>query len=120
MFDSLETRRMLSGSVALRSGTLFVRGTEQADTVEFAADPEFVSVKLNGAVSKFDASRIRSIEITAAGDDDLIILGRKLKIGTLIYAGTGNDTVSSGAGDDSIFGGAGNDFLAGRAGNDYL
>ncbi len=100
--------------------TIAVGAWMGADHVAFAVDPQFIRVTLNGVVTKLDADRVRSIQINTNGGNDEIILGRKLTIGALVYAGSGNDTVSGGAGDDTIFGGAGNDYLSGRQGNDYL
>ena len=120
MFETLESRRLFSGSVLLKGGSLLVDGTDQADTLDFGVDATFIHVVLNGASRRFDRSRVEAIRIDTGAGDDRIILGTKLKIGALIYAGNGNDTVSGGAGDDTIFGQAGNDDLSGRIGNDYL
>ena len=122
MMQTLEGRRLLSaaGSVDFKHGTIFVQGTSGADHVQFQSDPQLIHVNLNGVVSAFDAPRVTAIQINTADGDDTIVLGRKLKIGATIFAGSGNDTVSGGAGDDTIFGGNGNDFLDGRAGDDYL
>ena len=78
MIEPLEPRRLFSGSVDFKNGLLTVVGTDGADHVAFAVDPQFIRVTLNGVVTKLDADRVRSIQINTNGGNDEIILGRKL------------------------------------------
>lgn len=91
MFESLEPRRLLS--VSLKGATLFVEGTDRADTINFGVDSRFIHVVLNGTSKRIDKSRVNSINISTGTGNDQITLGTKLKVSSLIYAGSGNDTV---------------------------
>jgi len=100
------------------------------------------SGKLQGTVDTV-ALNLTSIESLAtlysgSGDDDIDVSGLSNQFGLYIYAGdgndvltttayrdnlygeAGNDTLNAGAGDDKLYGGSDHDTLFGGIGNDYL
>jgi Ca2+-binding RTX toxin-like protein len=128
MIDSLEPRRLFSVTLSPK-GTLAVVGTNDADSVQFAAEfkklagdtvaHDVVFVDLNGAQFEFDAAAVHQIDIATLSGPDLVILGHVKKTAT-IQGGKGDDSLSGGPANDFIFGGGGNDYLFGREGNDQL
>ncbi len=66
-----------------------------------------------------DPARIEGLVISGGEGADVIDVS-KSAVGVTIYAGDGDDVVTSGSGDDIIFGGGGNDIINGGAGNDLI
>src|SRR4051794_20265423 len=123
LFESLESRRLLS--VSLSSGVLTLTGTSGNDVIELQkrADKGHVKVELNGSERRFALSGVSKIVVNGLGGSDFIeFSGRDggLSIRSLINAGGGNDTVEAGNGNDTILGGAGRDTLEGHGGNDSI
>lgn len=93
-----------------------------------------ISVRQQGNAITVDATLIRvpgsaqlsipmasvtRIVIEGKGGNDVIILS-PINVPSLIFGGTGNDTIVGGAANDIIVGGVGDDKLYGRVGNDDL
>jgi Ca2+-binding RTX toxin-like protein len=88
------------GDQAFEAGIREVTGGNGWDFIDFEADYDGVSVKVNGGAGED--------YITTAGGDDTI------------NGGDGNDTINGGDGNDTINGGADNDTITGGAGADVL
>jgi Ca2+-binding RTX toxin-like protein len=139
--ESLEVRRLLSASILVKDGTLFVQGTPRADHIVVSnltpngQMPPIASlfVTINGRTRQLDPAKIRRVRVDAgAGDDDVkmsdVSFGARELHPTLIsenlpatiLGGTGNDTLYGSDTADSISGGSGNDLIAGGQGDDSL
>jgi Ca2+-binding RTX toxin-like protein len=123
MFESLETRSLMS--VSLANGVLTVTGTGGADRIEIQkrAAKGAIQVELNGSERRFALSSVSKVQIFAKGGSDFVeYSGRDGGLSTRAFvdAGDGNDTVQTGAGNDSILGGGGRDYLQGKGGNDSI
>jgi Ca2+-binding RTX toxin-like protein len=122
--EALEERRMLSGSVALRSGVLRVEGTRRADDVVITrtANGRY-DVSIGGEHTSVRARNVRRIAVeTGRGADDVSVSNENGGIGVLrtINAGGDDDTVTGGKGADEIIGDDGDDNLDGRQGDDTI
>lgn len=135
--EPLETRRLLSASIANKS--LNIPGTSAADTLTLTVSGKNISVKLNStAAQTFAFTKFQAINIATLGGNDTINLPSNLpttiffmtvdggdgndvvngsNLGDSVIGGNGNDTLNGNGGDDSLFGQAGNDSLSGGAGN---
>ena len=128
--------------------TLYIAGTDQADTIRIDVVPKgtsdkvapkkvqvvFNDLKVNGAVPQLDAAPIKKVLINGAGGDDNIIIAPGLTPAfkprtVIIRGGAGNDTIFGGdlyeriygeAGDDVLNGGSGKDRIDGGEGNDTI
>jgi hypothetical protein len=121
--ESLESRRLLSASVA---GVLTVRGTAGADRIVISVEGKNgnrVNVSVNGDVTRFRAADVEEIVVFGGPGADRIVVDEsvaELEIEATLHGGGGNDTVIGSAGDETLTGGDGDDALQGRAGDDEL
>lgn len=121
MFESMESRRLLSGSF-ISGNELHVEGTTGADTIEVwvnKAGSRVIS-RVNGEEASFRLKSIREIEISAFAGDDRVEVFSNVTLPTEIEGGSGRDWLSGGSGADDIDGNAGNDTIFGNAGRDEL
>ncbi|MCA9048637.1 MAG: hypothetical protein KDA89_07905, partial [Planctomycetaceae bacterium] len=66
------------------------------------------------------AGEVQSIFISVLGGNDQVIVDSRLSVPVTVFAGDGNDSVSTGAGNDTIDGGNGNDTIRTGGGNDNV
>ncbi len=135
MFEALEARTLLSATIV--NGVLTIQGSENNDTlnVTYAIQDDRILYrqKLGDRPMRtkyFDRSAVTSIQISALGGNDSIVVHLEQPIGLKIYGGRGNDGVSilnsgrsyvsGGHDNDTIQGGAGRDNLEGGGGNDVI
>ena len=142
MIQSLESRRLLSSTLA--GGVLTVTGTAKNDaiTVSLSSDGTTITVKERSGsrfkksaatTTTYAASDVTSLVINGGdGNDKIAVKGSRktpFVVPATIDAGAGNDTVKGGAeadtitggdGDDDLYGGAGADSISGGAGDDLL
>lgn len=141
----LEPRRLLAAQgpgVWIADDTLFIRGTRGNDTIEVgglrnADGTNNVNIQLNGEYFPTQGRFERIVIHTFAGNDRVDLKDLKATPATvflgagddvfrgswhddLVFAGSGNDSISGEGGNDWIFGQGGNDQLHGGAGNDVL
>lgn len=117
MFETLETRRMMSAS--LHNGTLSIYGTPGNDQLWLDHKGKWIVVYDNSARSWHRATDVRRIDVFAGDGNDRVEvvaldsarLNTRLNIDMNIHGGWGDDTLR---------GGNGRDYLAGEAGNDLL
>jgi Ca2+-binding RTX toxin-like protein len=117
MFEPLENRRLLS--VSLSEGILTVEGTAETDRIAVRREGEYLYVNLNGAVTRYANSAVRSIRAFGLGGNDAIAVIETTKPATL-DGGAGNDSLRGAAGNDLLNGGDGNDALSGGPGADVF
>ena len=140
LFESLETRSLLSASLDATTGVLTITGTNHNDhVVVFQKNKTTLGVHeetLLPAVQKgqkpthvqhsttFKLADVKSIVVNVGKGNDAVNTGgsllHTLKIASTIDGGDGNDYLAGGNGNDVITGDAGNDSLFGRGGNDKL
>lgn len=127
LFDTLESRRLMSASVA--NGVLTITGTTGNDTILVRQqDAQTIRLEDNGVVSQFADSAVNSIVINGLGGNDSLRARNFTSGGTTlrllepvtINGGVGNDTIEGADGNDVLIGEAGNDSISGGAGNDLL
>jgi len=110
MFESLETRRMLS--ISLVGSRMTITGTDDADviTVTQGASPLNYVVFENGPTTLVQSNRIiKQIEVHGGKDDDTLVIDSSVTANSTLYGEDGNDTMIGGAGADKFVGGADND-----------
>jgi len=140
LFESLETRSLLSASLDSATGVLTVTGTDNNDhIVVFRNSKTSLAVNettltpganpgdkptLTHKLTKFNLADVKSIVVNAGKGNDNVNTGgsirHELKIASTIDGGDGNDFLAGGNGNDVINGDAGNDYLLGRGGDDQL
>jgi uncharacterized protein YkwD len=96
------------------NGILTVIGDDRANTISVTSSGGNISV----LGKSFKASEVKSIVIAGEGGDDTIKVGLSVTAPTVLYGGSGNDTISAGGGKATVYGGAGNDKLVGGPLND--
>src|SRR3954468_21689286 len=116
LFDSLESRRMMSAAIS--GTTLNLRGTPQADNYKITRSGSQIVVERNGArEGKFAASKVQRISIVLGdGNDKLESAGRLPRM--MVEAGNGHETADTSRRAGFVNGGAGNDIIA-TFGGDY-
>ena len=124
MFESLESRRMLSAEVDA-DGVLVITGTSSQDRIIiFVEDNDSVLVTVNGVTENFDLDDFPTgIRVSAMGGKDKVAVDETngpLDASVTIYGGNGKDDLYGGSSADKIDGGTGKDRIFGFAGNDRL
>lgn len=124
MFETLETRRLLSAF--LTDGRLSVGGTDGDDVIRVSQRGAFVMVReaargggRRAVVSRSPAADVLSVNVSGDEGHDRIDC-RGLRLPAAVYGHGGNDTLLGGRGNDTLSGAEGNDVLHGYAGNDVL
>ena len=134
--NSLETlENRLLCTATLSNNVLTITGTTASDAIVVSKDtqqPADLVVTINGTVSRFVASNVASIQISALAGNDRVEISQTQGIiaypttilgsdgaDTLIGA-SGRDRIEGGNGADSIFGYSGSDILRGGSGVDTL
>jgi len=109
-----------NASQDLNFGTLFITGTENADTIEVTTSGSNLVVTKNGTATSYPLADYARIYIDALGGNDAVTTDSSVTLAMRINGGDGNDNLLAGSGDDHIDAGAGNDTLTGMDGNDTL
>ena len=138
MIESLESRRLLSATMGLSNGVLYVAGTSGPDTLTASENGGLVTLDLNGHSQTFDTHLFSQLNIHMGGGNDTVLLGsivdrpaqiwmgggddyaRGTGMADVIHGGAGNDTLYGAGGDDMMYAGTGNNMLYGNTGNDTL
>jgi len=117
--------------------TLYIAGTDQADTIRVEAVPStsdtppkkiqvtFNNLRVNGQVPQLDAAPLKKLLINGAGGNDSVIIAPGLTAAfkpkkVVIRGGAGDDTIFGGDLYERIYGEAGNDTIDGRSGRDRI
>ena len=92
MFQLLESRRLMSGSV-LNNGMLHVHGTPQHDHIHINLKADgLLHVVVNGKLDKFEPSDIVDVVVDGGDGDDLLEL-LKAHVVANVRGGNGNDKI---------------------------
>src|SRR5205814_542422 len=107
MFESLESRRLLTGIFYdAESLSVNVHGTHGNDVVRIARHGPRILVQLNDHRRWFDAKKLKSATVEMfSGNDALSAPDTAINIQA--YGGDGFDEIITGAGQDMLFGGSG-------------
>jgi hypothetical protein len=128
VFEALETRTLMSGTVALTihevpvdgGVELQITGSAKNDNITVTKTSAGLVIKNNNNWSRTRSGHYCDIKIDGAAGDDKITVDAKVFTSNVIYGGDGNDTISAGSGNDSIYAGAGNDLVYGNRGEDTI
>src|SRR5438034_394688 len=116
--DVLEPRRLLAGA-SLSNGLLTVNGTNSRDVVTIFIErknPKNLDVKINGSVKAFTLANVKSMLIRGGDGNDSISVDEafgNINVAVTVYAGSGNDIVTTAHGAARIYLGDGNDTAVG-------
>ncbi len=108
------------------SGQLVVFGDNLSNTIEVSRNAAGMILVNGGAVQVRGGSatvaNTRQITVFGQGGSDSILLNEANGAlpRSLLFGGSGNDTLTGGSGNDQLFGQAGNDVLFGKGGSDFL
>jgi Ca2+-binding RTX toxin-like protein len=117
MFESLESRLLLSASVS--NGTLTVTGTDRADQINITQNKQTILVREGSSITRFSKKdHISGLVVNALGGNDRIKITSRLN--ATVDGGDGNDLIISGSGNDLLLGGNGKDRILANAGNDSI
>ncbi len=119
-FQSLDDRHMLSSVALTDLGIVEVHGTENADSIAAFVDGDRFVVEVNGATTSFDNGAVTGLYVEAKGGNDRVRVDASVRQSTLIFGGTGDDSMQGGSGRDVILGGSDNDTIFGRTSGDTL
>lgn len=129
--ESLEERRVMA-TASLFNGSLFVYGTDQAETIQvrqldgrLSVDGTQISLTAGGGqVASVGLAQVQKVVVYGQGGNDTIKLNginsRAITLPTEIHGGAGRDTIYGGQGPDRIFGEADIDTIYGNYGDDLL
>ncbi len=107
------------GNAFVDDDELFVRGTDEDDTVTIVDDGTVLDLTINGETQQFntaDFSRVRLL--TFRGDDSVDASGTAVPVFARLFGG--NDSFIGGSAKDQVQGGGGRDTLLGNDGDDLL
>jgi hypothetical protein len=109
----------------INNGTLYVRGTNNADTITLRQKNEAITI--DGLTGSFNTTDFQNIVIRSFGGKDTINLKSEAVKGqqaiikaTTIWSGAGDDQITGGRGIDAIFADDGYDKVWGNYGNDII
>jgi|GEM_PF-6549040 len=114
-------RTATPGTIEVDGTKVTFNGTSEDDLIRLmrrGSDGRLV-VRINSLIKSFDSKRAKQLKIYGFDGADEVIVGEAV-LGTQIFGGRGNDTITGGTGDDRIFGGPHDDLLLGDRGNDQL
>jgi hypothetical protein len=117
VFETLEGRTYMSGSIGLQDGVLTVKAdpnTASRVQVEFAADHTYVQAYATETMQTFRFDQIKSLHLVGSNQNDMIYVDPRLGLPAQIEGLAGNDVIKGGTGLDTIDGGDGNDLIYGH------
>jgi hypothetical protein len=118
-YESLEQRELLATVNYLQGGTLLILGDAARDSVTISIRGSFVEALVNGTTyTGFPTSGVNKIQFH--GGDSADHFFNLTSIPSLVYSGSGDDTIIGGEGRDEIYGGDGSDDLQGNGGFDKI
>jgi hypothetical protein len=118
--ENLETRQMFSASPA----SFYTVGTQLVCQLNSPSEQMSVVRSSNGIQFNIEgvvedvAGSFSYLSVIAKSGNNSVVIGDNMIIPTCVWAGTGNDTLSTGASNDSLRAGAGDDTLIALGGND--
>jgi Ca2+-binding RTX toxin-like protein len=117
MFESLETRSMMSATLA--AGVVTITGTGLNDVITVNKDAAGrLSVNDNGTVHNFAWAAVNKVVANLLAGADRLTVDAAVNKPVEARGGAGNDSLRTGSGNDSLFGDDNDDLLDGRGGND--
>lgn len=119
MIEKLENRLLLSAALG-EDLDIVITGGASDDNVAVVAEGNTIIVSEGGLLSFFDRAQqhIFNVRIRSGDGNDRIRISGDLF--ATVWAGRGDDWISSGSGNDILYGGRGNDTIFGNDGIDVL
>src|SRR4051794_15269363 len=111
LYESLESRQLLSVSLNPATNVLTVTGTSGDDTIKAVVVGITLRVTDNHKVSNFPVAKVARIVINAGAGDDAVTLDPTVRIGATIDSGPGGEAGNGTTPGDQIQGGGGNDTI---------
>jgi Ca2+-binding RTX toxin-like protein len=120
LFETLETRKLLSASLA--NGTLTIAGTAAADNiyVTIGAGSKVNVYENNVLKGSFASTSVKKIVANLGDGYYQIYIGSIGAVPSTIVGGKGDDIIAGGDGNDTLKGSDGNDRITGGRGNDNI
>lgn len=127
MWETLETRRLLSMFVSLDKGLLAAEGSPGADVITIDAAAGQITVAINANLFTAPAADVKRILVSGGPGHDRISVSDKVPLAVTLLGGEGNDRLQAGrratrllgeAGHDTLIGGRGKDVFTGGSGID--
>ena len=132
VFDAATGQTLIEGGRfgrAFATGLDHLDGTARADTFDFRAAPDPISIDAGAGNDRIEGSALADTLrggdgtdtiIGGAGDDILFGGSTAADLRDVIYGGDGNDSIDGGHGNDELHGGEGRDTILGDFGSDTL
>ena len=135
MVESLEGRNMFAATMPAGfvsptpeyvDGTVVVMGTKYDDsfTISFNSDGIGIDVNVNGSVTTFFRSLVKSISVDGGkGKDSVKVVDtveQPMVVSVVFFGGQGNDVMTSGSGNDTFVSGPGKDTLVNASSTDTM
>jgi Ca2+-binding RTX toxin-like protein len=106
LFESLESRQLMSVSLNVATGLLAVQGTAGSDTIVVSKVNSQIKVQDNAVTKFFNAAQVKNINVLAGAGADTVKIDATVFLPTYINTGTGGasqgDSVQGGSGKDVI------------------
>ena len=124
-FESLESRQMLASAVTVTlektqwGPAIVVNGTGKNDKITITQGSKGVVVSDGKKSTRINKS-VKTILVNASSGNDIIVVGKSVKLNVWVDGGNGDDVIVGGSGRDTLCGGKGCDWIAGGANNDLL
>jgi hypothetical protein len=118
--ESLEIRQMFSASPAdfyTVGSQLVCQLNNPSQQMSVVRSSNGIQFNIEGVVEDV-AGSFSYLSVIAKSGNNSIVIGDNMIVPTCVWAGTGNDTLSTGASNDSLRAGAGDDTLIALGGND--
>jgi hypothetical protein len=117
--ESLETRQMFSASPVdfyTVGSQLVCQIQSPSEQMSVVRSSNGIQFNIEGVVENV-AGNFSYLSIIAQSGNNSIVIGDNMTVATCVWAGTGNDTISTGASNDSLRAGGGDDTLIALGGN---
>jgi hypothetical protein len=128
--QALEPRVLFAAlaPAALSIGTTFsvlgnvltVGGTNGDDIISIINTSAGLKISTAAGWSTIYSGSIACIKVNAGAGNDRVTIDRNIRTDTMLFGGTGIDTLSAGSGNDKLYGGADRDYCYGNVGNDTI
>ena len=118
LFETLETRSLMSATLDPSTGVLTVLGKSGADRILVSQYFGEVHVDHNSVRQTFPAAAVSYVSVFGLDGNDTIRATDAVSRPVKVNGGAGNDRIRGGGAGDNLVGGAGDDFLEGGLGAD--
>jgi hypothetical protein len=118
IFEGLEVRRLMSGSIAMDAGVVEITGTNKRDRLRIIDAGSDIVVRLNDVRKSFAKVDVEKFYVRLGAGSDTVLADPTLSKPMEVYGEGGNDRVVTGSGSDTVVGGQGADRIWLNGGSD--